>query len=434
MLTLNEEDLEELLEAASPAGESCLDTNNVENLNGSAQPETNLTTCDPDSLWRRAQEAARQRLRDRLADIDPTIIARVLKQFPYRSVDRCVKTGKWIPDVPMWTCLVSLFPKQVHALESIAQKERVLYKLFDTYSPSHTLDLLSGNHFETWKMQRSFTMSPMDPLWNEKKLKVRLHFEDLEEMWPLVQTELIAVDKVFESQIKAIENGVSSTIAFLRDFLLALDSREEEARKVLESRLEGVTSRSNSKVDLESQIPLSKHPITSQDGYHQSIWQTWRERLGLKWARLKKSLGNDRVMSVIMSIFCIVGLITTILAVYKCESNPDLPNVDSNFWSALAQTNIGIAAIYSVVFPQLQGGQDPVPYSWRLWFKALLIKSVISAMIATLVYPWHSRTSIVAAFVSTVTQLAVTLMMILGARKRILELEMDVTRLRRKNG
>lgn len=131
------------------------------------------------------------------------------------------------------------------------------------------------------------------------------------------------------------------------------------------------------------------------------------------------------MMWLIMAILCTAALIADILAVYKTTSvtSASLPTIDSNFWSSLSQSNLAFAAIYSVLYPQLQGTDDSVPAERRWIFKGLLVSSVLAAAIATCVYPWHSATSIIASFLASLTQLAVTLMIILGAKKRITELE-----------
>jgi hypothetical protein len=134
-------------------------------------------------------------------------------------------------------------------------------------------------------------------------------------------------------------------------------------------------------------------------------------------------------MCIIMAILCIAGLVTNVFSVCKWTAGDQTPLIDSNFWSVLSQSNIGIAAIYSVIIPQLQTGQSPVPRKSQWLFNTFLGLSVLTALLATIVYPWHGRTSIVAAFVSCTTQLAVTLQMILSAGAKIQNLEMEITQL-----
>lgn len=154
--------------------------------------------------------------------------------------------------------------------------------------------------------------------------------------------------------------------------------------------------------------------------------------VGLKWGKFQRVLGKERTIVILMGLFCTIGLAANIMSVYSCAAAERRPIVDSNFWSAFSQTNIGVAAIYSIIIPQLQGGGDAVPRGWRWLFRSLLLLSVLTALLSTVVYPWHGRTSIFAAFVSTVTQLAVTLQMVLGARRRINNLASEVAYLRRR--
>jgi len=153
-------------------------------------------------------------------------------------------------------------------------------------------------------------------------------------------------------------------------------------------------------------------------------------RFRMAYIRFKSRLGEPRVMWLIMTVLCTAALISITLAVYKTTSvtSAPLPVIDSNFWSSLSQSNLAFAAIYSVLYPQLQGNGDSVPAERRWIFNGLLVSSVLTAAIATCVYPWHSATSIVASFIASLTQLAVTLMIILGAKQRITELEYMVRR------
>jgi hypothetical protein len=151
------------------------------------------------------------------------------------------------------------------------------------------------------------------------------------------------------------------------------------------------------------------------------------------WGDFKRRLGSKVVMCIIMAVLCSVGLITNVLSVCKWTAGDQTPLIDSNFWSVLSQSNIGIAAIYSVIIPQLQTGQSPVPRKSQWLFNGFLGLSVLTALLATIVYPWHGRMSIVAAFVSCTTQLAVTLQMILSAGAKIQNLEMEITQLGVRN-
>ncbi|KAF2183808.1 hypothetical protein K469DRAFT_751233 [Zopfia rhizophila CBS 207.26] len=192
------------------------------------------------------------------------------------------------------------------------------------------------------------------------------------------------------------------------------------------------------------QLPNSKYPTKSS--IRQWLHLHWTRRKALRrkfkyhsrtrWRKFKYCLGTPRMTFVIMGVLCTASLAANIIAVSKCGSTERLPVIDSNFWSALSQSNIATAAIYSIIIPLLRGGDNPVPRQWRWIFNLLLLLSIFSAVLATCVYPWNGQTSIVAAFISSATQLAVTLQMIFGARSKIDNLEYEIEELgghRRRN-
>jgi hypothetical protein len=91
--------------------------------------------------------------------------------------------------------------------------------------------------------------------------------------------------------------------------------------------------------------------------------------------------------------------------------------IDSNFWSTLAQTVIGCAGLYTIIIPLLRKA-DINPRN-ELVFHGTLIFSLATAVLGVIIYHFQTRTSLILNFLSSVAQLVATLQLVDDAGTQI---------------
>jgi len=98
------------------------------------------------------------------------------------------------------------------------------------------------------------------------------------------------------------------------------------------------------------------------------------------------------------------------------------------FDSAVTQRNVGsILRSFSAVARRKRPRPGWPAMNFQ-WFNELVISSVLSCLLTPVFYRRHLQTSFSVGDISTMTQLAVMLQMILSTKKKITELEMMVSR------
>lgn len=137
-------------------------------------------------------------------------------------------------------------------------------------------------------------------------------------------------------------------------------------------------------------------------------------------------LSEKTTVYLIVVLFCLVGAVSTGLAVWRADPAHRVPNVDGNFFATLSQSNVALAAIYCIVIPILRGARNPVGRPWI--FFCWLVLGVLAAFVSSVVYPFCEGVCLAAGYVSAVAQLAATLQWIQGSSRRIINLEEELVR------
>ncbi|ORY15426.1 hypothetical protein BCR34DRAFT_558787 [Clohesyomyces aquaticus] len=417
--------LRDLLRACTPETEA---TNGTFTLNGSLNTSKTRLANEADEfekVWENKQRVAAEALKSRFGELPALNIAQVLFAI---ALDTC---GQHTPSLSN-CCLTISTPPFVERVTKLRKSfgERFEYDVGDTYCKC--------SYPTSWEYicKSAFNISPLDAQWHRRKSVVREGLEGLEKIRARFQEDQRQVNAPFDEYLRPVEHGLSVMINRLRRFLVELDLREDTLEEAIENggkmdppgyEEEGlVYNLASPPYPYRDQTHPRIHDFSSKPATYKMLYSF---RFHVLCRGFRRHLGSPRVISVIMSVFCIAGLAANIHAVYKCSPSDRLPVIDSNFWSALSQTTIGIAAIYSLMIPQLQSGWSPIPRKWRWLFNSFLFLSVLTALLATAVYPWHGRVSITAAFISSLTQLAVTLQMILSSGQKIRNVRIALDRL-----
>lgn len=345
-----------------------------------------------------------------------------------------------------------MHPEFAYQLSQVASLKRGLEHPFvDDSVRSETLgsdkgilNALTEVRFNSFDVVEGFRMSPLDTRWAGRKYVFRTKLEFLEDAWEMTFPEMNTVDTVFTEFSEQVNEAINRTHLAAQEQLVKLDLREDAVEHAVwcESyptsffipfssfNIDGCKLITYGRVGLANYLASSLRfrnrtdfsiggvgfdppptdvgsrgilvdefylapPYDSQDPrycilpYAHATGPRKRDKKRdmLLWVR--RRLGDEKITLVLMGLLCLFGLVGTILAVYQCGPPETPPTTNSNFWSSFAQTNIGIAAIYSVIIPQLQGDVNPVPPNWQSSFKLLLWPSVLTVLLATLVYPWH---------------------------------------------
>jgi hypothetical protein len=138
-------------------------------------------------------------------------------------------------------------------------------------------------------------------------------------------------------------------------------------------------------------------------------------------------LGHIVSVCIIVAIGFIASVVLTAFAVLEAESSNSgtsfkPPIIDSNFYSTVSQTIIGVLGIFTIMIPILRRDRDTqpeIPVSWPIFFYMLLVLSFMTLATSSAVYPWQAIASIIIAFVGTAFQLLANLLIIIGATTTI---------------
>jgi hypothetical protein len=156
-------------------------------------------------------------------------------------------------------------------------------------------------------------------------------------------------------------------------------------------------------------------------------------RVRRKWRALKfrgrqlfrmETLGHQNSAYLIVLILSVAGAAATGIAVWECSQTVTAVRLDSNFWSTLSQTSLGMGGLYCIVIPLFR--RDNISANDPTLFKALLLLSLITAVLAVIIYHIQTRTSLVLACISGLAQLAATLQLIEDAGSTVKSLENTV--------
>lgn len=155
------------------------------------------------------------------------------------------------------------------------------------------------------------------------------------------------------------------------------------------------------------------------EGYHQ-----------LRSMTIMETLGHERAVWGLVLTLAFAGSVATALAIWEAGGSTRIPLVDSNFWSTLSQNLIGAAGLYCIIIPILRKVEVKTdsPKTFRVW----LVVSGVGALASTTIYPFHLRTSMALACVSSLAQLLATLQLIEDAGSAVNNLQEEGYRLNRE--
>jgi hypothetical protein len=151
-------------------------------------------------------------------------------------------------------------------------------------------------------------------------------------------------------------------------------------------------------------------------------WQAWKFK-GRQLFRME-ILGHQYSAYIVVLILSIVGITTAGIAVWECSQTVTAIRLDSNFWSTLSQTCLGMGGLYCIVIPLFRRAN--INAKAPTLFKSLLLLSLVTAVLAVIIYHIQTRTSLVLACTSGLTQLIATLQLIEDAGSTVKSLKHTV--------
>jgi hypothetical protein len=135
-------------------------------------------------------------------------------------------------------------------------------------------------------------------------------------------------------------------------------------------------------------------------------------------------LGHRYAAYFIVLLFSVSSASATGVATWECSASATEPVVDSNFWSTLSQSLIGVASLYIIIIPLLR--KDEIKAGFPRLFNALLLISFSTALASVALYPFQTRASLILCSISSLAQLAATLQLVEDAESTVTKKNEDI--------
>jgi hypothetical protein len=343
-------------------------------------------------------------------------------------LNRLGSFGTWRSRPPIWNCFCLCYPKLFKEYLEFRNQTNVLLEMVHLTKrldcltePISTLRTLSQTYsISSYALQR-LALGPDDyDDWIERIALIEgqadLARMSLQRFLELLQDDQSA-SEVAEELILTLQNYQAFLETDLKANIAEAKNEMHQERQIQQHQASGKVSRS----DVESLAvhqPLPDPPgiiarLAMRSGL-QKLWEGFGV-FGYRWL-LVSLLASRFFIIAITVVFLAASLITHAFGVknYYSEQQSDaqtnstpkandksnIPNYDSNFYTSLSQTVMTILSNYTAIIPVMYEKstygihrRPPISYP-NVWWTIVAI-STISAIIASAVYPYEGKSSLI---------------------------------------